>query len=81
MNIYQHRFIATCPNDGARIAYTICIESDDVLMAEAIEAACRFTDSVYHEILADELHAKFGGRQRIEARHGKVDITTVRNAA
>lgn len=80
MNIYRYRFIASCPNDGARVAYTLTIETDDVLMAEDIEAACRFKAAVYHENLADELHARFGGQHTITAKHGKVDITTVRSS-
>jgi len=81
MNIYEHRFCVTCPNDSKTIHYMLRIETESVVMAEAIEDACRLEPTAYHESIADTLFQKFGGKQTITARHGAVDITTVRNAA
>lgn len=54
------------------------IETGDVLMVEDIVA---FTDAIgsgFHEAIADEMHAQFGGRQVLTAFHHGVDILTVR---
>lgn len=79
LNIYEHQFEAICPVDGARIAYSLRIETEAVIMAEDIAAACRFDAPVFHEAVADELWAKFGGHQTLTAMHGTVKIDTIRS--
>jgi poly(3-hydroxybutyrate) depolymerase len=81
VNIYRARFSATCPNNGATIAYQLAIEAPFIIMAEAITAACTAAAECpkpYHENIADFLHSKLGGRQVITAHHHGVDIITVR---
>lgn len=78
MNRYTRRFEAVCPNNGEKIAYTMMIETDVVIMVEDIVA---FTDAIgkgFHEAIADDMHAKFGGRQVLTAFHHGVDILTRR---
>jgi hypothetical protein len=55
--------------------------SGHVIMAEDVVEACRQARDLpkpYHENIADDLAAKFGGRQCLTAHHHGVDIETVR---
>lgn len=81
MNRYDHTFSALCPSDGATVIYHLCLKTEAVVMAENITTACQFSTPKYHEALADELHAKFGGKQKISALHQGVHITTTRGPA
>lgn len=78
MNTYRYKFWAQCPSDKAQILYHLQIQTDDVIMAERIERECKFNEPVYHEDAADGLLKKFGGRQTLEATHGRVNIVTER---
>lgn len=77
MNRYDHQFAALCPSDGETIAYHLTIKTDNLIKAEDIVAACK-VGTVYHETIADELVARFGGRQKLRATHQGVHITTTR---
>lgn len=77
MNRYRHRFTCTCPNNGVRVEYVLEVETAGMIMVEAIVEACR-VEKAFHEDLADQLHAKLGGRQVLRAHHHGVDIETVR---
>lgn len=79
-NRYCHAFEATCPNNGAVIAYALEIQSQTSIMVEDIVAACSVSET-FHEPLADALYAQFGGRQILAAHHHGVDIRTVRGRA
>lgn len=74
---YVHRFCARCPNNGLSIAYTLTLETHEVVMVEDIASACAVVEK-YHEGLADKLAAQLPGRQVLEAHHHGVDIRTVR---
>lgn len=78
MNIYKAEFFAACPNDGARIKYTLTIETSEVLMVESIDDALWLLDKGFHEEFADQLYREFGGAQSLTARHRGVDIETRR---
>lgn len=80
MNRYDHQFAATCPTDGTTIIYHLNVKTDAVVMAEAITDACKFSSPTYHEVIADELVAKLGGRQTLRAMHQGVHITTKRGS-
>lgn len=83
MNIYRHTFTATCPNNGQVIAYSLVIEAEHVIMVEEIVEHCASTGDFgkpYHETIADFLHAKLGGLQRMTGYHHGVDIETIRGA-
>lgn len=84
LNIYEHAFTATCPNNGETIEYTVRLEAAFVIMAEDICDAGRKAQELpkpYHENIADMFAARFGGRQEIVAFHHGVKITTRRGRA
>lgn len=78
MNRYKIKFHATCPVNGDAIEYSLTIESSKMIPAESIKEAVDQCANGFHEAFADELHAKFGGRQFISAIHGGVLIETER---
>jgi hypothetical protein len=78
MNIYTRTFVAMCPNNGATIIYTLRIETDKMIQVEHIVTATQMIGKGYHEVIADSLHAQFGGLQVMRAHHHGVDIETVR---
>ena len=78
MNRYYHHFAAKCPSDGATVIYHLTIKTNAVVMVEAIALGCEFLKPEYHEAIADELAAKFGGRQKLVAIHQGVQIVTKR---
>lgn len=80
MNIYTAQFFALCPNNGARIHYTLRIEASEAIPVEQINAAVDTTDQGFHEEIADHMHARFGGVQTLKAHHHGVDIETRRGA-
>ncbi len=78
MNSYTHRFIAVCPNNGAKIEYEATIETTDRIMVEDIVSECLKIKSGFHEDIADKLIARFGGVQTIKAHHHGVDLKSRR---
>lgn len=81
-NRYSHQFVASCPNNGAMIIYSLVIETQGrMIQVEHIVTATSLIKQGYHEQIADELHRRFGGRQILKAHHHGVDIETVREGA
>jgi hypothetical protein len=80
MNRYTRRFEAACPNNDQKIAYTLMIETDEVIMVEDIVAFTEAIGKGFHEAIADDMHVQFGGRQVLTAFHHGVDILTVRGS-
>ena len=80
MNAYTTEFFATCPNNSVRIKYRLRIETAQILSVEELTAAVEATDEGYHEEIADQMLARFGGRQTMVADHHGVTIETVRAA-
>lgn len=78
MNIYRHNFVCACPNNGFAIVYSLQIETDRVIYVEHIVTAAALHKQAYHEAIADDMHARFGGRQTLKAHHHGVDIETRR---
>lgn len=78
MNIYRQQFVSHCPNNGLHIIYWLEIQTDAVIHVEHIVTATRLMANSFHEDIADELHARFGGRQILKAHHHGVDIETRR---
>lgn len=81
MNIYRHRFSVDCPNNGQHIDYALEVRAFHLVMAEDIVTACAGAAGIerpYHENIADMLHARFGGWQRLVAFHHGVEIETLR---
>lgn len=80
MNTYKFRFFSRCPTDGDTVSYTLTIEALHTIKAEDIRSACAEWPDGFHEVIADALRDKLGGRQVITAVHRGVQITTVRGA-
>jgi hypothetical protein len=81
-NTYTRRFVAACPINGQAINYTLSIQTDGRFIAvEDIVSATDAITSGFHEHIADELLATFGGAQVLLAHHHGVDISTYRRAA
>ncbi|MDI2707658.1 hypothetical protein QJ517_28680 [Pseudomonas aeruginosa] len=81
MNIYRHTFVAECPADGEQIIYRLEIRSPTMIRVEHIRTATALINCGFHEAIADQLHERFGGEQRITAVHQGVEVETVRLAA
>lgn len=77
-NLYRHAFEARCPANDLPVRYDLEIEAREMIRVEAIVEACAKHKSEYHEAIADDLIAKFGGRQVLRAHHHGVDIETRR---
>ena len=77
-NTYRHMFTATCPSDGEIIVYSMEIRSQEMIRVEHIKTATALIKSGYHERIADDVAARFGGDQTIKAVHQGVEIETVR---
>ncbi len=78
MNTYTTEFFAACPNNGVRIKYRLQIETLDVVPVEQLIAKIESFSEAFHEGIADELFAEFGGKQTLVADHHSVTIETVR---
>jgi len=78
MNIYRHTFTAVCPANGQVIIYELQIQTEKMIHVEHITTACASHKKAYHEAIADDLHARFGGFQVLKAHHHGVDIETRR---
>lgn len=80
MNNYTVQFFAFCPINGVRILYTLSIEINLVIMAEALIDAVTLHDKGFHEEIANDLLREFGGVQTLTANHHGVEIKTIRMA-
>lgn len=81
MNIYTLKFKAKCPVDGALIDYDWKLHTSYVFMAEELRRIADGIGEGLHEKIADDLHDRFGGQQRLVAVHaGDVHIETIRPA-
>jgi hypothetical protein len=78
MNIYRHRFSATCPANGRIVEYSLEIRACRMILAEDIVKACGQVKRAYHEQIAETLYNKLGGFQVLTAHHHGVDIETRR---
>lgn len=76
MNIYRFQFTAQCPSDNELISYRGEMRTTKMVMVEDLIAA--LPKHGYHETIADDLHARFGGCQTLCAVHQGVEIETVR---
>jgi hypothetical protein len=80
LNVYRHHFYGRCPTNGVRVSYSLTIKSNEVIPVEQILAATDSLDDRFHEEIADEMIARFGGTQTLEAEHHGVHIETLRAA-
>ena len=80
MNAYTTKFFADCPINRVRIEYRLRIETSAMLPVEDLIATVESIGDGYHEEIADQLLARFGGRQILIADHHGVTIETTRTA-
>lgn len=78
VNIYRHEFVSVCPNNGQSIIYALEIATDRVIYVEHITTAATLHKRAFHEAIADDLFARFGGKQILRAHHHGVDVETRR---
>lgn len=78
MNAYTTEFFTNCPNNGLRIKYRLRIETLEIIPVEQITAKVETISEGFHEEVADELLAAFGGVQTLVADHHGVTIETTR---
>ena len=78
MNSYTTEFFTNCPNNGLRIKYRLRIETREIIPVEQITAKVESISEGFHEEVADELLAAFGGVQTLVADHHGVTIETTR---
>lgn len=78
MNAYTTEFFTNCPNNGLRIKYRLRIETREIIPVEQITAKVETISEGFHEEVADELLAAFGGVQTLVADHHGVTIETTR---
>lgn len=78
MNKYTQRFSALCAANDNPVDYVLTIETHRTIMVEDIQAKVATFTRGYHEDFANELAAKFGGRQTLSAHHHGTDVETSR---
>jgi hypothetical protein len=78
MNKYEYQFVAVCPENGAFVSYSLVIFHEQTILVEHIKTACALHRTGYHEAIADDLYARFGGSQIMKADHHGVLITSLR---
>lgn len=74
MNTYRYTFVAECPLNGEHIIYSLAIETERQIYVEHIKTACALHSEGYHEPIAADLHARFGGNLTLTANHHGVEI-------
>jgi hypothetical protein len=78
MNIYKTEFFCVCPINQTRVKYYLEITTKEIISVEDILDQLKSYDSGFHELIAEDLHEKFGGRQTLIADHHGVNIRTER---
>ena len=77
-NTYRHQFVSHCPNNDQAIIYELTIETVKTIFVEHITTAAALHKREFHEVIADDLFERFGGKQTLKAHHHGVDVETVR---
>lgn len=79
MNVYTTTFFCKCPVNKVRIQYDLTISTTSMIsVEELLEHIEKFYADGFHELIANDLHARFGGHQILKAFHHGVNITTIR---
>lgn len=79
MNTYSTEFFGKCPTNNVRIKYELEIQTTSIIFVESILEFINKIDNQYHEIMADLLLERFGGKQVLVAYHHGVVIKTERS--
>jgi hypothetical protein len=78
VNVYTQIFEAICPNNDARVTYTLRIESPAMIKVEDLQLSVAGLKQGFHEEFADTLFRRFGGAHTMDAIHHGTHIRTVR---
>lgn len=78
MNTYTTKFVLTCVVNQQQIEHFLTISTQDVIVVEDLISFIKNLEPAFHEIIADKLAEKFGGKQTLIANHHGVTITTER---
>tara|TARA_R110000822_G_scaffold77369_8_gene185651 strand:+ start:676 stop:915 length:240 start_codon:yes stop_codon:yes gene_type:complete len=78
MNTYKTEFFCLCPLNETRIKYFLEITTEEIIPVEDIIDQFKNYASGFHELIAEDLHKKFGGKQTLVADHHGVTIETTR---
>lgn len=76
MNTYRYTFAAACPGNGEQIVYSLELQHENMVRVEHIKTACALHREGFQEVIAADLHARFGGRLTLRATHHGVSIET-----
>lgn len=77
MNAYRYTFVAACPGNGEQIIYSLELRHKDMVRVEHIKTACALHKEGFQEVIAADLHQRFGGVLTLRATHHGVEIETV----
>lgn len=80
MNTYRYTFAAACPGNGEQIIYSLELRHPDMVRVEHIKTACALHREGFQEVIAVDLHQRFGGVLTLRAVHHGVGIETVLGA-
>lgn len=78
MNKYETTTTTTCFTNGSIVEIYVVIVCSHVIMVEDLQEFLKENLANYHEVLADKLHSRFGGKQILKGFHHGVWITTER---
>lgn len=77
VNKYRFSFVCACPDGGELITYSVSIVTGRFANIRDL-MTWHHGPAKYHETIADEMFAAFGGEQTITATHQGVYIVTER---
>lgn len=78
MNIYTTKFVLTCIVNQKPVEHFLTISTQEVIVVEDLISFIKSLEPAFHEIIADKLAEKFGGKQTLIANHHGVTISTER---
>ncbi len=80
MNTYTTKFVVTCVVNQKPVEHFLTISTQEVIVVEDLLFFVKNLEPAFHEIIADKLAEKFGGKQILVANHHGVTISTERSA-
>ncbi len=78
MNTYTTKFLLTCIVNQKPVEHFLTISTQRVIVVEELLFFIKNLEPAFHEIIADKLAEKFGGKQTLVANHHGVTISTER---
>jgi len=78
LNTYTTKFLLTCIVNQKPVEHFLTISTQRVIVVEELLFFIKNLEPAFHEIIADKLAEKFGGKQTLVANHHGVTISTER---